>query len=405
MRRPKRDARLYEKRGYYYAVFYDPHRRPARKWVALETKTRRRAERLLAQMEEARHDGTFDPWRDDFRRQTKIAAAVERYLAHLEAEGLREGSLKWRRDFFRRFAREMPPGALLAHLSAEDVRRYCRRRPAQGSAAAKGRLLSAHTQRTYYAQLRAFLSWCVDERLIDANPAHAVQRPKAPPRPPIDHLTPEELEHLLATVDADVAAKQARRLLRGPYARQLVWIKDVIVFAAGTGLRLGELRRLRWQDIDRARRVLYVRNTELGETKTGEERSVPIVSFVAEVLDRQAALRANEDPAGTVFVSPRGGPLSAETTSRLFRKYRRLAGLPEGISFHSLRKTTGTWLASRGVPMQVIQRVLGHANVAITSTTYADVWQETLHREVERAIGSLRSPAAGSSLTRRRRRR
>lgn len=71
-----------------------------------------------------------------------------------------------------------------------------------------------------------------------------------------------------------------------------------------------------------------------------------------------------------------GQKLAPGTLSKMFLKFRRMAGLPEHINLHSTRHTFGTWLAERGTPVTVIQTLMGHSSVTTTErymSTRADV--------------------------------
>ncbi len=71
-----------------------------------------------------------------------------------------------------------------------------------------------------------------------------------------------------------------------------------------------------------------------------------------------------------------GQKLAAGTLSKMFLKFRRMAGLPEHINLHSTRHTFGTWLAERGTPVTVIQTLMGHSSLTTTErymSTRADV--------------------------------
>ena len=106
-------------------------------------------------------------------------------------------------------------------------------------------------------------------------------------------------------------------------------------FAAGTGLRRGELCALRWGAVDIPGRMIHVRNADGFTTKSGQERAVPLVGeayAVAVRLDaerkgRGLSLRPerrSSSPAPTAARSAR------RYVSKRFRKYRRLAEAPGG---------------------------------------------------------------------------
>ena len=110
--------------------------------------------------------------------------------------------------------------------------------------------------------------------------------------------------------------------------------------------------------------------------------------MAVEVLQKLSAGR--NMPGDTyVFKRPRSDQLLYELTSRLFRKYRALAKLPRSITFHSLRKTYGTVLASAGVPLRTVQKMLGHSDVSITARIYADVIDSAAREQVLNAFNGV----------------
>ena len=118
----------------------------------------------------------------------------------------------------------------------------------------------------------------------------------------------------------------------------------LFVVAALTGLRLGELRALRWRDVDWVRRVIHLRSYTWGSEsapKSGKVRSVPLSDRPARALDalsRRAEWTGEED---LVFVSPVGGVIDESAMRRRFYKALKAAGLPH-MRFHDLRHTFGT---------------------------------------------------------------
>ncbi len=109
------------------------------------------------------------------------------------------------------------------------------------------------------------------------------------------------------------------------------------------------------------------------------------------ILDARRAA-APHGPADPIFRNSFGDALSEESTSRLFRTYRRAAELPDGITFHTLRKTCGVVLASAGVDIRTIQAILGHSDVRITGQIYTDVLRSSLATEMHRAFDASTRP-------------
>jgi integrase len=215
--------------------------------------------------------------------------------------------------------------------------------------------------RNYLGTLSALFQFARRRGLMHENPVSLMELPTVPDDDDIRFLTPAEVRVL---VDA---------IAPGPY-----WEIDRTYFltAAMTGLRLGELRALRWRDIDwTAARVRVRRNYVRGRYGTPKTkrstRSVPLAREVARALDR---LRRAVSPAsdGTlVFNDPvESGPLDDNEIRSRFAQALTTAELPKHTP-HDLRHTFGTAMAAAGVPMRMLQEWMGHRDIA-TTQRYAD---------------------------------
>ena len=361
----RREPKLHKNKrdGYYHAVFYERGR--SRKWVALGTRQKRSAERRVVELANRYLKGEFDPWRDALPSSVTLAEAIGAFIQHRNDEGFDAASTQRRQRVLEGFARTLPPEIGVEAVDAEHVRNFAWRRDR-----------SEWTRRTYYARLRTFFAFCVERGFCERNPTDEVKTPPEPRRA-INYLTAEDLRRLLAAIE--------HRATLSKREGEVLWFADVVRFAAGSGLRLGEIHALRWKDVDLTTGLVTVRSDEVHRTKSGEERVVQVSPQATSVL-RAWHERDRPKRRDFVFHGPHTKRLSYEGTSRLFRKYRKLAGLPEGLTFHSLRKTYGTVLASAGVPLKTIQKMLGHADITITARTYADVVDSAAREQVLQAF-------------------
>lgn len=176
-------------------------------------------------------------------------------------------------------------------------------------------------------------------------------------RPPVHYdsanyrtLTPDEVRL--------VAAKMAI-----PEERALV------ITAAFTGLRLGELLALRWEDIDWGLRRIHVKRSlsQAGiekTTKSGKSRSSVLVDEVITALDGLSRRPLFTEPGDLVFCSPLGEHLSGGMMRRRFYEALDAAGVPR-VRLHDLRHSFGT-LAVQAFPITDVQGYLGHAHISTT---------------------------------------
>jgi integrase len=239
------------------------------------------------------------------------------------------------------------------------------------------------TQRKRYRHVRAWLNWCVEEGLIDRSPLDDLTQPKEEKKEAA-FLKPKDVDRLLVAIENHMETT-TDAVGRVP---DLAWLADVIRLAVATGLRRGELVALRWEDVDLDDRRMHVRHRNGFTTKNSRERRVPIRGGALEVLRRMDAER---DVAldGPVFTDRGGLPIKPDRMTKAFKRMARKAGLDERIHFHSLRHTTGSWLAMKGVPIRVIQAILGHSSVNVTER-YSHLAPETLDAAMEETFGDKR---------------
>lgn len=201
--------------------------------------------------------------------------------------------------------------------------------------------------------LRACLRWHHRMGALDRDPSNWFDT-----SPPLAEertiLTIEEVERLAEAI--------------GPFHRPLV------MFAAYTGVRLGELRALTWGDVDLEARIaridktLYL-NTPQRSTKTGYDRVVPIPAHVADVL-REWRDRCPRSSAGWVFPGRTGAPLDASTFRRtVWRKALKAARLPETVRIHDLRHTSASLYLRHGATVREVMDIHGWRQMQ-TATRY-----------------------------------
>lgn len=143
-------------------------------------------------------------------------------------------------------------------------------------------------------------------------------------------------------------------------------LRSVIIMALDTGMRRGEMFKLKWLDIDFEVGII---NIQAFNTKTMRQRQVAITLRVAQELH---ALWENSprNPDSLVF--------GVANVKKSFTKARVVAGLPD-LRFHDLRHTHATRLVAGHVPLSEVGRVLGHTQ-ANTTYRYVNANVETARR-------------------------
>jgi integrase len=144
--------------------------------------------------------------------------------------------------------------------------------------------------------------------------------------------------------------------------------RAVVAVAAFSGLRESEIRGIKWEDYDG--QFLHVRRsvwrTHVGDTKTPESKNaVPIIIPLRTILD---AHRRNNGNSEWVFAGEKmGRPLHLDNLCR--REIKPIVG-NRWHGWHGFRRGLATVLFGLGVPAEVAQIILRHANVATTQAHY-----------------------------------
>ena len=162
-----------------------------------------------------------------------------------------------------------------------------------------------------------------------------------------------------------LAPREIQRLIEAAASPQDEAIFAVAAFA---GLRVGELRALRWEDLDFELSLIHVRRSySLGKVdapKSGRVRSVPLIREAAE---RLLILKDRSDPPGgddLVFVGPGGRVIDDSCLRRRFYEALSRAGLSH-MRFHDLRHSFGT-IAVQAFPLSDVAAFMGHQDISTT---------------------------------------
>jgi integrase len=138
-------------------------------------------------------------------------------------------------------------------------------------------------------------------------------------------------------------------------------LKGMILLAIDSGLRRGEILKLRWDDIDFEQNVIHVVATN---TKTEKERWVPLTARAKAELLR---IRGMNDEK----------PFPISDFKRSWAAAKRIARIDD-LHFHDLRATAITRWQQHGLPLGFASKLAGHANVSTTSKFYTSIEADTL---------------------------
>lgn len=134
--------------------------------------------------------------------------------------------------------------------------------------------------------------------------------------------------------------------------------KCILFLLYSAGLRMSELLALRECDIDRHRKLIYVRGGK------GKKDRVTLLSAVAiQYLEEYLSLFK---PEHWVFEGPDGGPYGATSVNSIIKRSAARAGIRKTVSAHTLRHSFATHLLEHGTDLRYIQSLLGHESSKTT---------------------------------------
>lgn len=302
-------------------------------------------------------------WKRDYGSKELAPSTYKRYCRMLETRLL---------PYFGHFYinKIRPTDIMKFYDLLEKDTQLVRKKDNNGSKTKKP--LSGKTILEHHRLLRAMLHKAVYWQLIVANPAERVQPPKArkPKRRSYDdEQTKILLENLELLSSEDTKYKVA------------------ITLTIFTGVRLGELMGLEWQDVDFKNGIISINRssqylsdmgvfTKVPKTESSI-REIAIPEFIISLLGEYklwyeeqksiyGELWTNSD---RLFVQSNGKPMHPSTISKWFVKYVGQIGLPV-INFHGLRHTNASLLVAQNIDIAIISARLGHAQISTTLNFY-----------------------------------
>lgn len=228
--------------------------------------------------------------------------------------------------------------------------------------------IAPSTLNTMTQTLQGIRARAIDWGFLPPNPAWGRIKPLKAVSERIRYLSPEEEERLALAVaarDAQVrqdreghAAADHRRIRPAREGLFADFFEPLLIVMLQTGLRPGETKRLRWQDIDFDREQLTVRPES---AKSGKARYLPMSELLIGTLRAWRLQSAGE----WVFPGARGNAPIADL-KRPWGDVRRRAGLQDYV-LHANRHSFASALVQRGASLYAVGALLGHADTRVTS--------------------------------------
>lgn len=273
----------------------------------------------------------FTRFEEHLARSALAPTTIVNYLADL-------------RTFARWHADVRGAASSLLELTPDDIREY--RRHMQTSEGWSPATINRRLQ-----AVRKFYSFAMETGRTESNPASGVQLiPKPAPDPP-RALDPQEVTSLLAAVQGGRPS-----LVKRDYA--------IVQLLLQTGIKLGELTRLRLSDVQL--RANGVGSLLVGEGDDSKCRRIPLNPMACAALRDYLRVRPPSASTENLFLSQEGSCISKRTVQRLIRVYTQAADL-EGVSAHTLRHTFAVSTLANTGDISLVSRLLGHRCLETTA--------------------------------------
>ena len=260
----------------------------------------------------------------------------------------------------------------------------------------KSQTLSYTVVKIIYIILSEIFSYAHSEGDLSRNPMHNVKMPKK--------ATFKPEREIVALESDEVRAVERIAEMKNKNGRPCIMQAHALVFLVHTGLRCGEFLALKWSDIDFESRIVTVnknmsmvydrdkdgvrikhKKARIKCTKTASgNRIVPLnTKAIAALNSLKAVYREMDIVSDSVAVTRKGTTLSSDQLRRVLRRVLAYAGIDKPFTLHQLRHTFATQALNAGIPITVVSKWLGHANISVTYNTYIHVLESAEAAAVE----------------------
>jgi integrase len=306
-----------------YAARHPETRRPhnLRRKAKSKAEAKRIEAELIRKLHNKFHEDVVPLWK----------VLVEEFIEYSKSKDLEDGTVNNRKLCLNSHTVPLWGNRTIDKITGVDIRNLIRQNLSKRSQS---------QQKNVLKYIRLAFEYAVESNYLPRNPT-----------PKLEFKIGDKVKKFLSESQVRTLLETAKSLHHSWYP---IW-----VFALYTGMRNGELRGLKWIDVNVEMSQIYVRRSmsqkynKLKSTKSSHERIIDIAPALMEVITELNKTRGSEE-----FVLPRIKEWTKGEQARVLRTFLVGLGLPE-IRFHDLRATWATLLLGKGVPPTVVMALGG----------------------------------------------
>lgn len=344
-------------RSPYWHCWYRHPKTGEQRYFSCKTEDKRQAEEYaLRRLHKIRYG---EEKADDGVRRSEGKASISKRLSELceiyldlMSQTFTKKTQNTIRDSFRQMQKRI--GDKMVHeITLDDCQRFILKYEQPGGTQSTRQ--QVHTVRKHYQHLRSAFTWAVEAGFLTENHFIKFKRPKAP-ESELDYFSEDDFDTLYMSMPT---ATYAERRLR-----------NLVVLAYETGMRLAELRFLQLDSVDLKNRRVKIRVTEFFVPKNKKGRVVPLSDNALDAIQAQLAdieAYGSDAMKQSMFLFPTetGKYLSESTVEHAFARLRKRCFPDRKLGLHSLRHGFVTRLVLQGVSDQFICKITGHHSVRV----------------------------------------
>lgn len=329
------------KRGkVFYARYEDRNGRF--RWKSLKTNSKDIARQKFAQLEEGLEKEELG-WRVN---PIPLSKYLPEYLAICGAEHSPK-TYRHEKQILEDFLK-FCGAQTLNHITADRVEAYKVKRVNDE--------VSKSTVNRAITVIKAFLNRAVALGYLDRNPAQFVKKLKEE-QLQIKYLNDEDIKKLLAVCSPRV--------------------KQMVTIFLHTGMRLGELAHLRWEDLDYRHNLIHIQNQEGWTTKNRKPRVIPMHPTIREIF------KVLPNGHKYIFATNSGKTVESYIRAEILR-YAKKAKVNANVKM--FRSTFASNLVMNGADIYSVSKLLGHHDVKITEKHYAHLTPHFLGNSINKLV-------------------